>query len=164
MESVSCPNCKGCTVKQMREILARGRKKPLPQLRESDGWFKTVYTNKINNKQFMLFKFKNSVGCRSTESTIHAGLRNPTKKYARMEEKSFGAGWQFMYPHVPSNVTIHDILTDHDIENTVDMLEEERLKRFIQVLNEKFPNYHFEKWGQKSSHFCPFSGGGGGGG
>ena len=107
------------------------KKKTLPQLRESNGCFKTVYTS---NKQYMMFKFRNTVGCKSTESAVHDALRNPTKKYARMEEKSFVAGWKFMYPHVPSNVTIHDILADHDIENTVNMLEEERLKRFIQVL------------------------------
>ena len=44
MEHVLCPTCKGSSVRQMKEILAKGGKKALPQLRERDGFFfESVY-------------------------------------------------------------------------------------------------------------------------
>ena len=113
---------KDAVYEKREKYLPKEEKKTLPQLRESDGF---------NNKQYMMFKFRHTVGCRSTGSDIHTALSNPPPKIlARMEERSFGAGWKFMYPYALSDMTIHDVLKDHNIDNTVNMHEEERLKRY----------------------------------
>ena len=167
----------GYTLASIKGAIHRQNKRTLPLLM-GRGDFHTVFSDE--GRQTLLYKFSEYSGCRNTTSTCHKNLPNIDRKsMVSIPKRNLGVGLEYMFLPSMSDVAVDstvsgamagNIETDDGffppevnemlMEARIEKIENERRPKLITALNNAFPCFTFEEWGNVMGHFCQFTGGG----
>lgn len=167
-EHLLMPICRRFTYETVRKFLYEQKKKKLPS--KKSGSFHAVYGG--TDKQIIVYKFTNSVGCSTVGSSNHANLPHILRDLQTTpitmpasDLGDLGLGRAYLFPdstlqedaygyHKPSTVQ------DRNIRYVVETAEATRKRSLIQKMKDTFPSLYVSEWGGIENHCCEFSGGG----